>query len=59
MSLSKEPVLAEPMLQLLECGNGEDVKNSFLIHEDCGLGYNAMSQILHCHANQLSNEIKG
>lgn len=35
-----------------------DVKTISSSHEDCGLDCNPTSRILHCHINQLSNEIK-
>ena len=53
-----EPVQSGKMLQPLEHGNGEDVKNISPSHKDCGLDCNQTSQILHCHVNQLSNKIK-
>ena len=46
-----EPVQSGMMLQPLECGNGEDVKNISLSHKDCGLNCNRTSRILHCHVN--------
>ncbi len=33
-------------------------KNISPSHKDCGLDCNRTSRILHCHVNQLSNEIK-
>jgi histone deacetylase 1/2 len=53
-----EPVQSGTMLQPLERGNGEDVKNISPSHKDCGLDCNRTSRILHCHVNQLSNKIK-
>jgi hypothetical protein len=53
-----EPVQSGTMLQPLERGNGEDVKNISPSHKDCGLDCNRTSRILHCHVNQLSNEIR-
>ena len=58
MRFLSEPVLGGMMLQLLEHGNREDVKHIISSHEDFGLNCYPTSRILHCHANQLSNEIK-
>ena len=48
--LSK-PVQSGTMLQPLEHGNGEDVKNISPSHKDCGLDCDRTSRILHCHVN--------